>query len=101
MMKKKLFTIILAISLIIIATSGCIRIELNKREDDDSKSNQVIVTEIIDGDTIKVKYDNDTTETVRIIGIDTPETHTSPDVGEWEEIDLDLANETLLENYGH
>jgi len=36
---------------------------------------QVRVIEVIDGDTIVVAFDDGSTDTVRILGIDTPETH--------------------------
>src|SRR5262245_18351010 len=34
----------------------------------------VTITHVVDGDTIKVKFADGTTDTVRLIGIDTPET---------------------------
>jgi micrococcal nuclease len=36
---------------------------------------RVTVTEVVDGDTIKVAYPNGTRETVRLLGVDTPEVH--------------------------
>jgi micrococcal nuclease len=41
----------------------------------------VTVTDVIDGDTIDVRYDNGTTDTVRMIGVDAPEVvgETNPD----------------------
>ncbi|MFC7042195.1 thermonuclease family protein [Halonotius sp. GCM10025705] len=34
----------------------------------------VTVTRVIDGDTVEIRYANGTTETVRLLGVDTPET---------------------------
>jgi endonuclease YncB( thermonuclease family) len=53
-------------------------------------STTATVTEVTDGDTIDVRLDDGTTETVRIIGIDTPETTDNVDAerrAEWEGIE--------------
>lgn len=42
------------------------------------------VTHVVDGDTIDVRYPNGTTETVRLLGIDTPEVHVETQPGEFE-----------------
>ncbi|RBI60068.1 ABC transporter [halophilic archaeon] len=50
----------------------------------------VTVVEVVDGDTIDVRLDNGTKETVRIIGIDTPETSDNVEAerrAEWEGIE--------------
>lgn len=54
------------------------------------------VIRIVDGDTIEVKIDGEE-ETVRILGIDTPEVHTDVEPEEWEGI----SNESWLRKYGH
>ena len=33
-----------------------------------------LVSRVIDGDTIEVRYRNGTTDTIRLLGVDTPET---------------------------
>ncbi|MFD1643945.1 thermonuclease family protein [Halohasta litorea] len=48
----------------------------------DGESVTVTVTHVIDGDTMEVEYANGTEETVRLLGVDTPETtlsRVSPD----------------------
>lgn len=35
----------------------------------------VTVEKVVDGDTIRIRYQNDTTDTVRMLGVDTPETY--------------------------
>jgi micrococcal nuclease len=42
------------------------------------------VVEVIDGDTVKVEYSNGTLETVRLLGVDAPETRGSNRPGEFE-----------------
>ena len=42
---------------------------------DSIDSLQATVTQVVDGDTVKVKFLDNSSDTVRILGIDTPETH--------------------------
>lgn len=44
----------------------------------------VTVTEVVDGDTITVRFANGTTDTVRLLGIDTPETRADSSPDEFE-----------------
>ena len=44
----------------------------------------VTVTAVVDGDTIQVAYENGTDDTVRLVGVDTPEVHTENDPAEFE-----------------
>ncbi|MDQ2071055.1 lamin tail domain-containing protein [Haloarcula sp. NS06] len=44
----------------------------------------VTVTAVVDGDTIQVAYENGTGDTVRLVGVDTPEVHTENDPAEFE-----------------
>lgn len=41
------------------------------------------VSRVIDGDTVEIAYDNGETESVRLLGVDTPETHTDTKPGEF------------------
>jgi micrococcal nuclease len=45
---------------------------------------RVRVTEVVDGDTIKIAYPNGTRETVRLLGVDTPEVYGENDPTEFE-----------------
>ncbi|MFB6152135.1 MAG: thermonuclease family protein [Haloarculaceae archaeon] len=44
----------------------------------------VTVVEVVDGDTLDVRYPNGTTDTVRLLGVDTPEVHVENDPAEFE-----------------
>ena len=44
----------------------------------------VTVVEVVDGDTIDVRYANGTTDTVRLLGVDSPETRAENDPAEYE-----------------
>ena len=46
----------------------------------------VTVTAVVDGDTIQVAYENGTGDTVRLVGVDTPEVHIENDPTEFEGI---------------
>ena len=55
-----------------------------------ARSVQAIVTKVVDGDTLKVTFNDNSTDTIRILGIDTPETHAANKPNEYAEItDLD------------
>jgi len=61
----------------------------------------VTVTRVIDGDTVEIRYANATTETVRLLGVDTPETPpntVSP--GEFEGIPDTEAGRDHLVSWG-
>lgn len=68
------------------------------------ESYQVEVTEVTDGDTVDVRFSNFPTEpvdTVRIVGIDTPETGSTDErIQEYEGIDNETALKTLAEDGG-
>lgn len=49
-----------------------------------SGTEEATVIEVTDGDTIKIEYDNGTTDTVRMLGVDTPEVHSENTPSEFE-----------------
>jgi micrococcal nuclease len=59
------------------------------------------VTRVIDGDTVEVEFQNGETDTVRLIGVDTPETTLSrTDPAEFEGIPTTPAGKDHLYNWG-
>ena len=65
---------------------------------DPSKTYTVTVDAVTDGDTVDVIFDDGTTESVRVLGIDTPETSQNSEherIQEWEGIE----DETYLQNW--
>ncbi|WP_424004744.1 lamin tail domain-containing protein [Haloarcula salina] len=62
---------------------------------------RVTVVEIVDGDTIDVRYGNGDKERVRLLGVDTPEVHTSTDPDEWEGIPNTDRGSEHLRDWGH
>ncbi|WP_292485600.1 thermonuclease family protein [Methanohalobium sp.] len=85
MTENHLKLIAITICLFLASLSGCIDTGNNNAGSDDT--NLVTVTKVVDGDTIDIRYSNGTTERVRLLGVDTPETHTDNEPEEFEGID--------------
>ena len=58
------------------------------------------VTEVVDGDTVEVRYANGTTDTVRLLGVDTPEVHVENDPLEFEGVPATEAGRACLRDAG-
>ncbi|QLH78543.1 lamin tail domain-containing protein [Halosimplex rubrum] len=58
------------------------------------------VVDVVDGDTIDVRYANGSTDTVRLLGVDTPEVHADTDPAEYEGVPDDEAGAACLESAG-
>ncbi|MFD1599716.1 lamin tail domain-containing protein [Halobellus rarus] len=61
---------------------------------------RVTVTDVVDGDTVTVAYPNGTRETVRLLGVDTPEVHGSNSPDEFEGVPETEAGEACLRSAG-
>ena len=60
----------------------------------------VTVTRVVDGDTLKVAYENGTEDTVRLLGVDTPEVHVENSPDEFEGVPETEAGRSCLRRYG-
>jgi micrococcal nuclease len=60
----------------------------------------VTVTEVVDGDTIKIEYANGTRDTVRLLGVDTPEVLAENTPAEFEGVPETTAGERCLRRAG-
>jgi len=60
----------------------------------------VTVTAVVDGDTIDIAFQNGSTDTVRLLGIDTPEVHSSVEPDQYEGISDTTASRECLERVG-
>ena len=60
----------------------------------------VTVTAVVDGDTIQIAYENGTGDTVRLVGVDTPEVHTETDPAEFEGVPETVAGASCLRGAG-
>jgi len=61
---------------------------------------EATVTDVVDGDTIRIRYPNGTEDTVRLIGVDTPEVHTANDPTEFEGVPDTGAGRDCLRRAG-
>lgn len=66
-----------------------------------SESITVEVTDVVDGDTLHIRYDNGSEDTVRLLGVDTPEIHSEPTPDEWEGVPNNEAGKDCLRAAGH
>lgn len=57
---------------------------------------EAVVTAVVDGDTIEVRFDDGSRDTVRLLGIDTPEVTAETEPGEWEGV----SDGACLRGYG-
>lgn len=61
----------------------------------------VEIVRIVDGDTFEVRFQDGSTEDVRLLGIDTPEVHTANDPAEFEGIPTSDDGRVWLRDWGH
>jgi len=60
----------------------------------------VTVTRVVDGDTLTVEYENGTADTVRLLGVDTPEVHSENTPDEFEGVPETEAGRSCLRRWG-
>lgn len=65
-----------------------------------SESLSATVTSVTDGDTVDVKYQNGTNDTVRLLGVDTPEVYGENDPSEFEGVPNTEAGKQCLADAG-
>ncbi|PSQ11962.1 endonuclease [Halobacteriales archaeon QS_5_70_15] len=61
---------------------------------------RVTVVRVVDGDTMEIRFDDGTADTVRLLGVDTPEVHSENTPGEYEGIPETEAGKRCLGRYG-
>ncbi|PSQ17382.1 endonuclease [Halobacteriales archaeon QS_8_69_26] len=61
----------------------------------------VTVEKVIDGDTFRVRFPDGSTDTVRLLGVDTPEVHVSNQPEEFEGVPDTEAGHAWLRDWGH
>lgn len=60
----------------------------------------VTVTRVVDGDTVEIEYENGTEDTVRLLGVDTPEVRAENDPAEFAGVPDTAAGADCLHRYG-
>lgn len=66
----------------------------------DTEESTVTVTRVIDGDTLEIRHPNGTTDTVRLLGVDTPEVHVDVNPREFEGVPATDAGRCWLRGWG-
>lgn len=67
---------------------------------DDSGATTVSVIRVVDGDTLTIQYQNGSEDTVRLLGVDTPEVHVENTPDEWEGVPDTEAGKQCLRDEG-
>jgi micrococcal nuclease len=67
---------------------------------DVAPTERATVTRVIDGDTVEVRLADGTEETVRLLGVDTPEVHAENTPDEYEDVPGTAAGRDCLRRYG-
>ena len=87
------------------ALAGCAGVVTTDGGDDSDGTTlaadyRVTVTGVVDGDTIRIEYGNGTRDTVRLLGVDTPETRGENDPAEFEGVPDTAAGRECLRDAG-
>lgn len=85
--------------------SGCVTVDAPATGTDAgttaiAESSTVTILRVVDGDTVKVAYKNGTEDTVRLVGVDTPEVHTENTPDEFEGVPNTGAGRDCLDRWG-
>lgn len=72
----------------------------SQRTAHEAGTQRVLVTEVVDGDTITIQYRNGTTDTVRLLGIDAPEIRAQSEPAEFEGVPVSAAGKECLRDAG-
>ena len=96
-MRRRLPALLLVASLLVVA--GCVGVGFPPAAEGDAQ--RATVTRVIDGDTIDVRYADGGTDTVRLLGVDSPELDGRNDPGEFEGVPDTGAGQRCLEGAAH
>ena len=94
-------TAVLAVcTLTLVGLAGCsVSVELGGSPQQ-GETLEATVTDVVDGDTIDVRFANGSTETVRLLGIDTPEVHVETQPDEFEGVPDTKSGRACLRDAG-
>ena len=105
-MVERQSTAVVAVALLALL-SGCAGLGLDTELDGDgapapdvANGTAATVVEVTDGDTLDVRYPNGSTDTVRLLGVDTPEVGVDNDPTEFEGVPDDETGAACLESAG-
>ncbi|WP_436932699.1 lamin tail domain-containing protein [Halosimplex halobium] len=102
MVGRKLLTAVMVVAMVATAATGSVGALTAPSADATTAVSEttVTVTNVVDGDTVDIEYQNGSTDTVRLLGVDTPETYGSVSPGEFEGVPDTQASRECLEAAG-
>jgi micrococcal nuclease len=85
--------------LILLVTAGCAGVTPDASSTPGDEAT-VRVTDVVDGDTVDVRFADGREDTVRLLGVDTPEVHVENDPAEFEGVPETEAGRACLRRHG-
>lgn len=95
---RALVLVVLALALTA-GLTGCVAVEFGGQSADPGARNAT-VTSVVDGDTIDVRFEDGSTDRVRLLGVDTPEVHVETSPAEYEGVPDTEAGRACLRSAG-
>ena len=95
-MTRRVLTVLAVVALA--ASAGCVGPLTGDQQPADGRSATVV--DVVDGDTVDVRFADGTEDTVRLLGVDTPEVHTEVSPGEFEGVPDTEAGRSCLRSWG-
>lgn len=102
-MTRHRVTVAIVVLLVASGCSGLPETESDTTTTLDGRSldgSEVTVVHVIDGDTMDVRFENGTTIRVRLLGVDSPETHSDVSPEDWEGVPDSPAGRECLREWG-
>ena len=90
---------VIALGLLVLA-AGCAGFPVELGLSGEPASMNATVTDVVDGDTVDVRFADGSTDRVRLLGVDTPEVHVENQPGEFEGVPDTRAGEACLRSVG-
>jgi micrococcal nuclease len=87
-----------ALLVLLLVGAGCVSVTTGPL--DSGETRQATVTRVVDGDTVDVRFADGTTDTVRLLGVDAPETGGENEPGEYEDVPDTEAGRRCLASAG-
>ena len=92
----------LVLCCLLAVSAGCLGVEVDTASSTPTPGAEttVRVTDVVDGDTVDVRFSDGTEDTVRLLGVDTPEVHAESDPAEFEGVPDTETGRSCLRRHG-